>query len=146
GPAAGKAGDVHHHRSDCVCGRPEYPDFPPHDGDGEDPRHRRAHIDGYTQIAGAPAVYHARIVDWRDRHCDWFDTRLRALLGGRPLSLAVAGSRGLLNRLRALRATCDWRRTGCPGCHRDFPDRHAVSLLVGGPDSARGSPPLRVTL
>ena len=32
------------------------------------------------------------------------------------------------------------------GCHRDFPDRHAVSILVGGADSSRRSSSLRVTL
>ena len=53
-PAAGAAGHVHHHRPDRVRRRPEYSDLAHHDGDGEDPRHRRAHVHGHAQIAGAP--------------------------------------------------------------------------------------------
>ena len=35
--APGEVGDVHHHRSDRLCGRPQYPYFTHHDGDGENP-------------------------------------------------------------------------------------------------------------
>ena len=46
-----------------------------------------------------------------DRNGDWVGARLCAVLGGRALSSAVAGARGLFHRLRALRpARHRWRR------------------------------------
>ena len=47
---------------------------------------------GTRKCAGAAPVYYAGTVDWRDRHRDWTGARLRALLGGRPLSPVVAGA------------------------------------------------------
>ena len=67
------------------------------------------------------------------------------VLGGRPLSSAVARSRSLFHRLRALRAAGGRWRAGGAGRHRDFPDRHVVSFLVGRPDSSCRGPALRMT-
>ena len=82
-------------------------------------------------------VHHPRIVDRRHRDGDWAGARLRAVLGGRPLPSAVAGSRSLFHRLRALCPARHRWRPGRSGGHRDFPDRHVVSLLVGGAHSSR---------
>ena len=81
--------------------------------------------------------HHAGSADRRDRYGDRAGARLRAFLGGRPLPSAVAGSRSLFHRLRALRSARDGWRAGRAGGHRDFPGGHDVSLLVGGADSAR---------
>ena len=43
------------------------------------------------------------IADRRDRHRAGADRRLRAIVGGRPLSSVIALGRGVLHRLRALR-------------------------------------------
>ncbi len=81
----------------------------------------------------------------RGRHRHRVGTRVRAFVGRRALSFAVARSRGLFNRLRAFCSARERWFSGCVGGYRDFPDRNVVSIVVGGTDSPCGSPALRMT-
>ena len=82
--------------------------------------------------------------DRRDRDGDWPGPGLRAVLGGRPLPPGVALRRGLLHRLRALRAACNGRLAGGAGRDRNLLHRDAVSVVVSGQRAAGGSATVRV--
>jgi len=58
-----KGSSLHNYWADCVRSRSEYSDFAHHDGDGENPRHRRPYVHGHTQSPGAPFVYHTRTAE-----------------------------------------------------------------------------------
>ena len=67
-------------------------------------------------------------------------SRLRHLLCRRTLPRALALSRGLLDRLRAIRSAGDRRRAGRPGRGRHFVRGNAVSVVVGvAHSSGRGA-------
>ncbi len=123
----------------------QHSDCANHDGDGKDPGHCRAHVDGNAQIPGAARIYRARRADRPDRYCDRSDSWIFSFLGGRTLPLSFSFARGLLHRLCSFRASCPRWRAGSSGRGGDFIHCDGLPILGGCAHPACGSLAVRMT-
>src|SRR6185437_8158535 len=89
-------GDIHNDWTYRFCRGAEYPDFP-YDGDGEDPRHRSAHVHGNAAIASAADIHWPGAFDWIGWNSHWIGAWLCSFMGRRPLALLSVGSRSLFD-------------------------------------------------